>query len=201
MDDAAASKSTSTRAPGASQGNVRPKYGLTAWQLTLGYISTHHSPDAALTLRAHPSAEGHVRWSGVVSWGAVDEIVDDTDSLADVLARLWEQVEQRVSVFENSDDAYRQPAGYAPTEWLDIPTQDVIHRLLWTTQTAFGSDWLLVIVYNPVEHPGMRVQVRLITRESGHRVGGRGPNLLDAARALFRHAAPAFADKLNLQDE
>ncbi|TVR18993.1 MAG: hypothetical protein EA396_13410 [Anaerolineaceae bacterium] len=174
---------------------VRPPNGLIAWQMTLGYINAHHSPDARLKLEAYPLKD-HIAWAGAVSWGQVGESVRDLPSLPDVLRGLWSEVSRYHRIFDKEAAAVRRPAGYSDTEWLDIPTQDALHRLLWMTLTAFAwADWRLVIVYQPAQTPAQRVQTRLILpSDKRARVGGRGANVVGALRDCFGNAIPIFSE-------
>ncbi|GAB4509956.1 MAG: hypothetical protein OHK0046_05860 [Anaerolineae bacterium] len=168
----------------------RPSDAFTAWQATLGYISTHHSPDAVLELQVYPSDTGEVQWGAAVSWGVHLERVRGADSIGRALDRLWAEVVRFHEIFLEPADAVRSPAGY--TDYLDVNTQDILHRLIWTANRAFVQDWSMVIVYQPTEMPEMRVQIRLLAMQRTLQIGGRGPSLIDAARKTFRNAAPAF---------
>jgi len=169
----------------------RPETGFGAWQATLGYISTHHSPDARLILYIYPKGN-QVLWAGRAAWGPVVEEYVDAPGLPIVLSKLWRRVEHFHTVFETPADMVRRPVGYIKTEWVDLPTQDILHRILWTVRLAFLEDWYMMIVYQAVENPAMRVHMRLISRSNQVVVGGRGPSLLEAGRDLFRNAAPVF---------
>ena len=162
--------------------------------MTLGYISLHHSPDALLKLQAYPSsADNRVLWSASVSWEHNHETVRDADSLASALSELWREVERNHRVFLFPEDAIRRPIGYKDNEWLDAGTQEILNRLILTTQSIFHSDWLLILVYQPEEAPAMRVQMRLLAENNTVRVGGRGPSLRDAAHTLFHNAISSYA--------
>jgi hypothetical protein len=174
----------------------RPENGFIAWQVTLGYINQHHSPDARLKLEAYP-VEQTVLWQGTVSWGTNSESVTDQPSLSEALRMLWLEVDRYHQIFGSAteDEQDSRPSGFADTEWLDLSTQDVLHRLLWMISTAFKADWRLVLVYQPAEVPAERVQMRLAL-PTGTSAGGRGGNLIEALRDGFRNAIPAFADYL-----
>lgn len=174
---------------------IRPPNGLTAWQMTLGYINAHHSPDARLKLEAYP-LEDRIAWAAVVSWGQSGEVARDRPSLPDALRDLWLQVARYHRIFDSEAAAARRPAGYSDTEWLDIPTQDALHRLLWVTFTAFAwADWRLVIVYQPAKTPAQRVQARLILpTDRRARIGGRGADVVSALRDCFGNAIPIFSE-------
>jgi hypothetical protein len=172
----------------------RPPNGLIAWQFTLGYISNYHSPDAMLKLQAYPVGNDVSRWSGTVSWAQVGETIRDAETLADLLRLLWLEVDRNHLIFDSQEDANRRPLGYKDNEWLDLTTQNILHRLLWTVQSAFDDDWRVVIVYQPAEIPAQRVQTRLISTK--HQVGGRGASMAEALRDCFRNAVPAFATQM-----
>ena len=178
--------------PAAAKQPARPETGFGAWQATLGYISTNYSPDARLILYIYPR-DHQVLWAGRVAWGPVVEEYVDAPGLPAVLGRLWQQVEHYHTVFDTPEDKVRRPVGYIRTQWIDLPTQDVLHRILWTVRLAFLDDWCMMVVYQTLEDPSMRVQMRLMGKENTVIVGGRGPSLLEAARDLFRNAAPVFA--------
>jgi hypothetical protein len=169
--------------------------GFVAWQKTLGYMAQHHSPDAMMKLIAKPT-EKAVSWSGTVSWGANSEDLRDAANLPDLLRLLWLEVDRHHNIFHNAEDAQRRPFGYNDADWLDVPTEDILLRLLWTVRTAFGMDWHFVIVYQPSEAPDLRVQTRLLSSDSQHHIGGRGASLLDALRDCFRNSVPAFAEMI-----
>lgn len=171
----------------------RPEYGFGAWQLTLGYICANHSPDVMLKLQVYPASDEYVHWSASVSWGQCFEAVKDCASLGKAFRQLWKVVQSNHAIFLSVEDAVRSPTGYDDQQWIDLHTQDVLHRLIWTTQLAFRTDWEIVIVYQPSETPLNRVQVRLIADQNRVSVGSRGASLIDGLRAMFRNAAPAFA--------
>lgn len=171
----------------------RPAYGFAAWQMTLGYICTHHSPDATLYLQARSAAHTEkVLWSAGVEWGSNAEHITDAESLAQAFRSLWQEVERHNMIFTRPEDAVRRPVGYDDHEWLELNTQDILHRLLWTTQMVFCRDWSLFIVYQPVEVAPMRVSARLMALDNEVIVGGRGPSLLEALRELYRSAASVY---------
>lgn len=170
----------------------RPDTGLQAWQSTLGYISSHHSPDAILKVQAY-SREARLHWSASVSWGQKVETVTDHPSLGAALRELWKEVTRSHAIFSTLEDAIRAPMYYNDLEWLDDSTQESLQRLIWVTQMAFPGDWLLMILYQPVETASTRVQMRLVAKESKVTVGGSGATMQDACSALFRNATPQFS--------
>lgn len=174
---------------------LRPEYGFIAWQMTLGYICNHRSPDAVLKIEAYPSGDGAL-WAASVSWGRTEETVRDRATIATALGNLWQEVDRNHIVFGTPEDAIRRPYGYDDHEWLDVSTADILQRLVWTSQTVLKDDWLLVIIYQPTEAPVTRVQGRLLAQDN--RAAGQGGSLLDALRDLFRNATPLFA---NVTDE
>jgi hypothetical protein len=171
---------------------ARPETGFLAWQATLGYISAHHSPDAVLKLQIVPG-EGGDRYTASVSWSRVEESAVDQPSLAAALTALWQIVDRSHILFQTEDDHYRRPANYGEREWIDADTRDILDRLLVTTRMVFQDEWQIVAFYQPTDAAEMRVQMRLLARGNKVGVGGRGPSLLEATRALFRNAAPFFA--------
>jgi hypothetical protein len=170
----------------------RPELGFTAWQMTLGYISQHYSPDAILKLQAYPANDA-IQWSVSVSWAHEQEIVRDRESVGVALTDMWLEIERNHRIFASKEEAIKQPAGYAEAEWFDVPTYEILQRIVWTTQNVFAHDWLLIVVYQPVESPGTRVQMRLLANNNQMRVGSRGASVLEAGRDLFRNAAPMYA--------
>jgi hypothetical protein len=170
----------------------RPENGFAAWQMTLAYIAARHSPDAILQLRAYPRKDERILWSASVSWGQNYESVNDLDSLPSVLSELWKVVDHNHNIFDIPEEAARSPAGYESHNWVDVNVQEILHRLLWTTRMVFDDDWSMIIVYQPAEIPALRVQMRLLAQGNTLCVGGRGASLVDAARELYRHAAPHY---------
>ncbi len=171
----------------------RLEYGFQAWQMTLGYMSKYHSPDVLLKVQAEPGDENRISWSATLTWSRYLEQINGARSLADALNQLWAIVTEHHRIFLRETDSYRQPSDYPEEAWLDIPTQDMLHRLLWTISTALKTGWSLIVVYQPSEIPSLRVQMRLLVAEDSHPLGGRGKTLLEASRVLFRNAAPVFA--------
>jgi hypothetical protein len=181
---------------------ARPTTGLLAWQATVGYLSQNKYPDAQLAIQVIPQDRG-LSWSAALSWGHHRESVIRRATLAAALDDLWLVVRQNVVIFEQKADEVLSPAHYDQAEWLDIPTQEILQRLLWMTMTAFRDRWLLLMIYQPVENTQQRIQMRLLVRsaepesETGPAhyeivVGARGASLIDACRTLYRHAAPHF---------
>ncbi|MDX1992313.1 MAG: hypothetical protein SF029_07990 [bacterium] len=170
--------------------------GLLAWQATLAYIAAQHSPDALLELSVQPVPQNEaadIRWSGKVSWGTKAEQIEGAPTLQAALTLLWQEVERNHMIFISEEDTVRRPAGYSADEWVDAHTHELLWRVLETTQAVFGQDWQLVIIYQPTDTPHLRVQLRLLANNNAVTVGGRGPALIDAARDLYRNAAPAYA--------
>ncbi len=169
----------------------RPENGLLAWQATIGYISAQYSLDAMLTLQAYPIKK-QVGWSAQASWGQNVEVVEDRDNLPAALRELWQKVAQNHVIFETKEAALKRPANYDEDEWLDDDTRLVLERLVQVTRSVYALDWLLVMVYQPVENPTMRFQARLLAHSNTVTVAGLGPNLITACRDLYRNAAPYF---------
>lgn len=177
----------------------RPEDGYSAWQATMGYISTHHSPDALLQVEVYSSKDG-VLWGASVSWGANQEKITDSQDLPSALRDLWLQVERNYTIFHSPVDALRRPHGYKNNEWFDEATLDILHRLTHTTQSVFEDDWRILWVYQPAEKPELRVQMRMLAAKMTHHASGRGASLLDAGRDLFRNAAPVYKAYLDSRD-
>jgi hypothetical protein len=172
--------------------------GLLAWQATLAYIAAQHSPDALLELKINPvvhndAAVPDIGWSAQVSWGTKTEQVEGAPTLQAALTLLWHEVERNHVIFISEEDTVRRPVGYSADEWIDSHSHDILWRVLETTQAVFGHDWQLVMIYQPTDTPHLRVQMRLLANNNTVTVGGRGPALIDAARDLYRNAAPAYA--------
>lgn len=163
-----------------------------AWQSTVGYICQHHSPDVILKLQVQTGPQ--LLWTATVTWEHNNETVKDCTSLGEALTRLWRQVDQHHVIFPRQEDAWRRPIGYAEHEVLDVSTQDVLHRFIWTTQSIFNNEWSLVIFYQPTEVVDARVNMRLFAHNYKVGVGSKGASLLDAAHELFRKAIPIFAE-------
>ena len=167
--------------------------GFAAWQATLGYICANYTPDILLKMQATINSEGEIRWTASLTGEPYFELVSNEISLGGALSHLWDQVSWKHQIFLHEEDATRQPTGYDELDWLDMSTNDVLHRLLWTIKAAFRSDWSLMIVYQPREESTLRIQMRLLADANRMQVGSRGPSLIAAARQLFRNAAPEFA--------
>ncbi len=177
----------------------RPEDGYSAWQATMGYISTHHSPDALLQVEVYPS-EGGVLWGASVAWGANQEKIANSQDLPSALRDLWLQVERNYTIFHSPVDALRRPHGYKDHEWFDEFTLDILHRLIHTTQNVFADDWRILWVYQPAEKPELRVQMRMLAVNMTRHASGRGASLLDAGRDLFRNAALVYKAYLDSRD-
>ncbi len=169
----------------------RPETGFLAWQATIGYISTEHSPDALLTLMAYPLENGEVGWKAAASWATFTE-ESPVGSLAEALRNLWREVDRHHTIFKSIEAGLKRPVSYKDNQWFDIETQKSIDGLIQVIQKAFGADWRLVLVYQPVANPNSRVQARLIARRDTVNSGGRGATLREACQLLYRNAATEF---------
>ncbi|NJL56816.1 hypothetical protein HC928_17955 [bacterium] len=122
--------------------------GLLAWQATVGYISTHHSPDALLEFAAYPAQDNNrVCWSSQISWAKSLEIIRDAAALEDALAALWQTLAREHLIFFSDEDALRQPSGYATGQWLDTFTGQILERLVATAQVVLvgiGGLWRFI---------------------------------------------------------
>ena len=169
----------------------RPAYGLLAWQATIGYICSEYSPDAVLTVIAAPQRDV-ILWQASASWGRINEQVDRQPSFPSALTSLWREVDRHHTIFKTLEASAKRPVNYAENQWIDPDTDRSLTRLIQSASSAFGTDWRLVLHYQPVESPAARVQARLIARADRINVGGRGAGLLAACRTLFRNAAHEF---------
>ena len=170
----------------------RPQTGLLAWEATIGYISAQYSLDAMLTIHAYPVANNTVCWGAAATWGQNGENVRDLPTLAATLRELWKQVDQHHVIFEHREALIKRPTNYSDNEWLDSDTKIILERVLQVMATLYGQDWLLVLVYQPVESVDVRFQARLIAQEENMKTSGHGPSMRDACRDLYRNAAHHF---------
>jgi len=171
----------------------RPDTGLLAWQATLGYISARYSLDAMLTIQVYPDTGGKLGWAAKASWGHYTEEVRDCPKLAAALRDLWTEVDRNNIIFESADAISRRPVLYDDGEWLDNETQITLDRLVQLNWTAFDTDWILVIVYQPVGIPNLRLQSRLLAKSNSVQISGCGPTMRDACRDLYRNAARNYS--------
>lgn len=170
---------------------LRPQTGLLAWQATIGYISAQYSLDAMLTLRVSPAGNA-VTWGAIATWGQSKEAVADKHALPNALRDLWREVDRNHVIFESTDAVVRRPSNYADNEWLDEDTRLLQERLIQVIISACGEDWLLVLMYQPVESPETRWQARLVGDGESVRAAGHGATMRDACRDLYRNAAHHF---------
>lgn len=170
----------------------RPPTGLQAWLATIGYISAEYSADAALTIRAVPAVEERIGWAAEATWGHNRESVDNQPTLHSALRELWKLVERNHVIFKSMEAATRRPANYRDDDWLDTDTRAMLDRLIMVTRAACGDNWRLMIIYQALDNPDLRVQARLMAKD--RQVGGRAPSIREACRDLYRNAAPVFAN-------
>jgi len=171
----------------------RPENGLLAWQATLGYISVRYSLDAMLTVQVRPLEEGKLGWTTKASWGRYAEEVRDCPALPAALRKLWTEVENNNIIFETPEAISRRPVLYGDDEWLDAETQLTLDRLIQLNWAAFKTDWTLLIVYQPVELPGARMQARLLAQDNSVQISGRGATMRAACHDLYRNAARSYS--------
>lgn len=171
----------------------RPETGLLAWQSTLGYISARYSLDAMLMLQVYPQAMGKLAWAAKTSWGHYTEEVRDCPSLPAVLRDLWTEVDRNNIIFETAEAISKRPVYYDDTEWLDEDTRLTLDRLIQLNWTAFEADWMLIVVYQPVDNPNTRLQTRLIAQNHSVQISGHGPTMRDACHDLYRNAARNYS--------
>jgi hypothetical protein len=170
----------------------RPDTGLLAWLATIGYLGIEYSPDAMLTIRVMPDGANGVLWSSAVSWAQETVSVQDCAALGDSLRDLWKVVEREHKVFKTLEAATKRPANYPEDRWIDADTQAALEHLIEVTSIVFEQQWMLIVVYQAVENPNLRVQARLLARDNTVHIGGSGPTILDACRDLYRNAAPGY---------
>ncbi len=167
----------------------RPQTGWLAWQSTVGYMAQELSPEIALTITVYPVNANTFGWSAALYWGENNEAIHAEDTLADALRGLWFKVEAHHRIFNTLEDAARRPVNYAEGDWLDDATQSALDRLLQVTAATFSSGWRVIITYQPVDNPDMRVQAGLYKDDGTIQVEGQGPSLRDACQMLYRSAA------------
>jgi hypothetical protein len=179
----------------------RPRWGWQAWEATVGYISTQHSPDATLTLQIYPMPYV-IGWAAALTWGEQREHVSDHYSLGDALGRLWHQVySEYPNMLDHPIVLARAPRGYNDDQWLENTTYAIFSRLVHTTDTVFRGDWRIIVLYRPVEKPDKRVQARLLAEKNSVQRAAWGPTLHDACRTLFHNAAPIYSQYRSRDDE
>jgi hypothetical protein len=172
----------------------RPRTGLAAWEATIGYMASVHSPDVLLTVKAQPGKTDSV-WSAGLEWADYAERVDQQPSFHVALRELWLAIEQAHVIFKTEQDALRKPTGYNEFDWVDADTKDALDNLAWVTQVVFQTDWTMIIIYHPTDNPTNRAQVRLVARDGDLHIGGRGASIEEAARKLYRNATPYFSKR------
>lgn len=175
----------------------RPSYGWSAWEATAGYMSVHHNPDVTLSVTVRVASETmQANWSSQIKWGGRSVSCDQKMSLAKALGHLWLEVKNNYRIYKEGDEsAIRQPINYKDSEWLDSRTDQLIHRIIHVNRSVFGTDWHMVIIYQPIDNPKMRVQARMIARNQEIQIGGQGATLLDACRRLYTNAARIYPPK------
>lgn len=170
----------------------RPRYGWQAWESTIGYMNNYHSPDIVLKLVVCPAGDESVHWSAILSWGERNAAVKEKNTLAAALRELWLSVKRDYTVFEQDEAAIRQPLNYKDDEWFDERTSELLQRLVQVNRSVFGTDWQVLIIYQPVENPDIRVQARLLAQDKMVQVGGNGATVQDACHRLYTNAAPIY---------
>ncbi len=172
----------------------RPRYGWIAWEATAGYMSTHLSPDVTLKLSAYPNpADNNILWGASITWATEQEDVVDYASPHEALAQLWREVDMSHTIFGNTEDVVKRPANYRENQWFDNWTLEIMQRLVRVTYAVFKNDWIIVMVYRPVESMDNRIQARLIANDNEIQIGGRASSLGDGCRQLYHNAATTFA--------
>jgi hypothetical protein len=170
----------------------RPETGLQAWQATIGYLR-QRGDNPALAITAYPASGTAVAWSAALHWSRKKQEVQQAESLAAALRRLWAEVDARYTIFDTPQAATRRPAGYSDAEWLDAPTLAALERLLLAAHLTFATDWQVALVYQPMDNPEERVQASLTAHGGAIRVDGWGPSVREACQRVYRSAARYFA--------
>ncbi len=169
----------------------RPRWGWLAWEMTVGYISKQHSPDAALKLEIYPMTHV-VGWSAALLWQDHQEIVRDEISFADALSGLWSRVDQYSGLTFGEESLGRTPVRYSDEEWLDQASYTALSVLVNTTDTFFTGNWSIVIVYRPIDVPAKRLTARLIAQHIAVNRGASGATLREVCRTLYLNALPDY---------
>lgn len=167
----------------------RPRYGWQAWEATLGYIRSQHSPDVVMKITITPETEGEM-WSAEVSWANHHESVTEQPSITQALDQLWQGIAQRHTIFKNEKAARKSPTNYAEDEWFDKRTATTLERVIRIIHSVFKMDWQLVIIYQPVSMPDARFQARLMARQKTVQIGGAGPSFHEVCKD-FHHNVTA----------
>ncbi len=176
----------------------RPKYGWMAWESTAGYMSAHLSPDVTLKLSASSNDDGSaILWGASITWAQENEEVRGCVAPHEALSQLWKTVDLAHSIFGKTEDAIKRPANYRENQWFDNWTLEIMQRLVRVTHAVFKEDWIIVIVYRPIESMDARIQARLVADNESVYVGGRGSSLGDGCRQLYHNAAPIFTKHSN----
>jgi hypothetical protein len=170
----------------------RPVTGLLAWQAVVGQIRLQYELDSRLTLQVI-SADGVLSWSASVVWGNHGQKVSGRTTVAEALRDLWVVVESSQAIFESDIIRQRQPADYAESEWIDAETTTLLARFISLAQDTCGSNWDMILIYEPVESAGNRFNVSLLSDTLQTLLHGSGPTLLDACRVAYRETAQYYA--------
>lgn len=176
-----------------NQKDQRPRTGLSAWESTVGYLSSHINPNAMLTLRVSPKNEDDNLWAARLEWEHEEESVENQESLPVALRELWSIVGNSHAIFHKANANFHKPEGYGEFDWVDADTRDALERLIWVARVVFKTDWTLVIIYQALDNAENRVQARLAARKSTVHIGGRGASIQDAVTQLYRNATPYFS--------
>jgi hypothetical protein len=133
----------------------------------------------------------------MLEWGPYQEEATGQPSFQAALRELWAVVERAHVIFKEKGDAIRKPSGYTEFDWLDADTKGALERLAWVTQVVFREAWSLIIIYQPIDDPTNRVQMRLLARNGEVHISGRGATIEEAAGKLYRNATPFFSKRNN----
>jgi hypothetical protein len=110
-------------------------------------------------------------------------------------------VEHEHQIFKTLEAASRRPSNYPADRWVDEDTLTTLNRLIAVTESVFEQQWMLIVVYQAVENPNLRVQARLLAKDNTIHIGGRGPTIRDACRDLYRNAAPDYFASSGRQED
>lgn len=161
-----------------------------SWQAALGEIALNTNSETRLRIEAAGTDDG-TRWAAEVEWDDSRERVGECPSLPEALHQLWRELTTQHTLY-TVNMSHRGPAVYAPEDTLDIDTQAILQRFLSVLRTVFGTDWALLMMYQPVQAADQRVHARLIALHGEVALSVNAATLLDALRALMRISTPYF---------
>jgi len=130
-----------------------------------------------------------LQWDISCMWADKTESVRQP-TLPDAMNALWEVLSERQREVLPADDDPRLPVRYADHEWLDDATEEILHRVIWTVTTVFDNHWHMTIHYHPEDDARSRITMTLNIESHTIKVTTRAATLQDAARQVYRLAAP-----------